>query len=460
MTGPLGDPVPAAVLLVGTTAYVESAQACGLHLVPQAQRDPARHDDVRRGRAARGRRRRRCAPDRRRARRLGHQRRRGRAARRPGRHRDGRGRQRRDRRAPPRRSGAARRRDGRCDRSPCARRRGRARRRHRRRQPAARSARRDERVRAAEGRRRGRGHACSRDRWRRSPLRSADATTARTRPWRSGRVRPAGSGTRCCTSAPSACRASRPCSRPSASTSGSRPADVVVTGEGSFDWQSLRGKVVAGVAGAALAQGRGCVVLAGRVEVGRREFAATGVSAAYSVVDLRRRAPRRPWPSRPRASPTWPSAPRAPGADAPRSDAQHAGKAALAPAWHHGARQHAQRCAGPSVGAGNTLPQPPCCHRREAISTAPQHGRTPRMTADVTTETATPVTDGIQLTETASSKVAALLDAGGSRRPRRCASPSSPAAARACATSSSSTTARSTATSSRSSARSRSSPTA
>jgi glycerate kinase len=63
-------------------------------------------------------------------------------------------------------------------------------------------------------------------------------------------------------------------------------ADVVVTGEGSFDWQSLRGKVVAGVAGAALEQGRGCVVLAGRVEVGRREYAATGVSAAYAVVDV------------------------------------------------------------------------------------------------------------------------------------------------------------------------------
>ena len=30
--GPFGDPVPARVLLAGTTAYVESAQACGLHL--------------------------------------------------------------------------------------------------------------------------------------------------------------------------------------------------------------------------------------------------------------------------------------------------------------------------------------------------------------------------------------------------------------------------------------------
>ncbi|MCA0328362.1 MAG: glycerate kinase [Actinobacteria bacterium] len=64
-----------------------------------------------------------------------------------------------------------------------------------------------------------------------------------------------------------------------------READVVVTGEGSFDWQSLRGKVVSGVAEAALAEGRGCVVLAGRVEVGRREYAATGVSGAYAVVD-------------------------------------------------------------------------------------------------------------------------------------------------------------------------------
>jgi glycerate kinase len=62
-------------------------------------------------------------------------------------------------------------------------------------------------------------------------------------------------------------------------------SDLVVTGEGGFDWQSLRGKVVSGVAAAALEQGRGCVVLAGRVEVGRREYAATGVSAAYAVVD-------------------------------------------------------------------------------------------------------------------------------------------------------------------------------
>ncbi|TDC31295.1 glycerate kinase, partial [Micromonospora sp. KC213] len=42
-------------------------------------------------------------------------------------------------------------------------------------------------------------------------------------------------------------------------------ADLVITGEGSFDHQSLRGKVVAGVAGAARDRGVPCVVVAGRV---------------------------------------------------------------------------------------------------------------------------------------------------------------------------------------------------
>src|SRR4030095_6038573 len=32
VTGPFGEPVPGAVLIVGDTAYVESAQACGVHL--------------------------------------------------------------------------------------------------------------------------------------------------------------------------------------------------------------------------------------------------------------------------------------------------------------------------------------------------------------------------------------------------------------------------------------------
>jgi glycerate kinase len=40
--GPYGDPVPATVLVVGDTAYVEAAQGCGLHLTPPAERDPER----------------------------------------------------------------------------------------------------------------------------------------------------------------------------------------------------------------------------------------------------------------------------------------------------------------------------------------------------------------------------------------------------------------------------------
>lgn len=62
-------------------------------------------------------------------------------------------------------------------------------------------------------------------------------------------------------------------------------ADLVVTGEGRFDWQSLRGKVVSGVATAALAQARPVVLLAGQVEVGRREWIGMGVSAAYALAD-------------------------------------------------------------------------------------------------------------------------------------------------------------------------------
>jgi len=59
--------------------------------------------------------------------------------------------------------------------------------------------------------------------------------------------------------------------------------DLVVTGEGRFDWQSLRGKVVAAVAHAGLAAGTPVVVLAGQVDVGRREARSIGVQAAYPV---------------------------------------------------------------------------------------------------------------------------------------------------------------------------------
>jgi glycerate kinase len=64
-----------------------------------------------------------------------------------------------------------------------------------------------------------------------------------------------------------------------------RGAGVVITGEGSFDHQSLRGKVIAGVAAAARDEGIPCVVLAGRVTTGRREQGAAGVTEAHSLTD-------------------------------------------------------------------------------------------------------------------------------------------------------------------------------
>ncbi|MDQ2708357.1 MAG: glycerate kinase [Actinomycetota bacterium] len=61
--------------------------------------------------------------------------------------------------------------------------------------------------------------------------------------------------------------------------------DLVLTGEGSFDWQSLRGKLVTAVAQGAAERGLPCVVLAGQVGVGRREAAAIGVEEAHSVAE-------------------------------------------------------------------------------------------------------------------------------------------------------------------------------
>ena len=65
-----------------------------------------------------------------------------------------------------------------------------------------------------------------------------------------------------------------------------RASDLVITGEGRFDWQSLRGKVVSGVATLTMPTARPCVLIAGDVVVGRREFSALGVSSAYSIAEV------------------------------------------------------------------------------------------------------------------------------------------------------------------------------
>ena len=64
-----------------------------------------------------------------------------------------------------------------------------------------------------------------------------------------------------------------------------RECDLVLTGEGTVDWRSLRSSVVAGVAHAALDAGVPAVVLAGQVHSGRRELLSIGVESAYAVAE-------------------------------------------------------------------------------------------------------------------------------------------------------------------------------
>jgi glycerate kinase len=62
-------------------------------------------------------------------------------------------------------------------------------------------------------------------------------------------------------------------------------ADLVVTGEGRLDGSSTRGKVVAGVAALALEHGVPCVAVAGEVLLGRREAAAAGLAETFALLD-------------------------------------------------------------------------------------------------------------------------------------------------------------------------------
>ncbi|GAB3111284.1 glycerate kinase [Janibacter alkaliphilus] len=62
-------------------------------------------------------------------------------------------------------------------------------------------------------------------------------------------------------------------------------ADLVVTGEGQLDWQSLQGKVVAGVCQVAAPHAVPVVAIAGRAMIGRREAMAMGASGVYAVAE-------------------------------------------------------------------------------------------------------------------------------------------------------------------------------
>ncbi len=65
-----------------------------------------------------------------------------------------------------------------------------------------------------------------------------------------------------------------------------KQADLVVTGEGAFDFSSRSGKVPYGVAQIAAEALRPCIALAGQVLVGSREMRALGIESAYALVEL------------------------------------------------------------------------------------------------------------------------------------------------------------------------------
>lgn len=62
-------------------------------------------------------------------------------------------------------------------------------------------------------------------------------------------------------------------------------SDLVVTATGRLDWTSVRGSVVSGVSEATLATGRPTVLVAGECLVGRRETMSMGIAGCYVVAD-------------------------------------------------------------------------------------------------------------------------------------------------------------------------------
>lgn len=63
-------------------------------------------------------------------------------------------------------------------------------------------------------------------------------------------------------------------------------ADLVITGEGKFDHQSLRGKLVTTLASAGAAHGVPTLVFAGQVTLDEADYASTSIVAAKSVTDF------------------------------------------------------------------------------------------------------------------------------------------------------------------------------
>ena len=102
-----------------------------------------------------------------------------------------------------------------------------------------------------------------------------------------GRGRRVGWGSRCwrC-SGRSGAAASTPSSTSSASTHRLAGADLVITGEGSLDAQTLAGKAVSGVARRATTAGVPVVAVCGRCTLTPDDLATLGVRRAYPLTVL------------------------------------------------------------------------------------------------------------------------------------------------------------------------------
>lgn len=72
-------------------------------------------------------------------------------------------------------------------------------------------------------------------------------------------------------------------------------SDLVITGEGKLDWQTLRGKVITGVAEIAIESGISCLALCGQVIAGKRELAAAGIVGAYGCIEEGEELPEDPF---------------------------------------------------------------------------------------------------------------------------------------------------------------------
>ena len=63
-------------------------------------------------------------------------------------------------------------------------------------------------------------------------------------------------------------------------------ADLVITGEGCLDAQSLSGKAPVGVARAAASAGVPVIALVGRLEVADDELRGVGITSAHAILEL------------------------------------------------------------------------------------------------------------------------------------------------------------------------------